>query len=307
MIPTALRRIAVPVTAAACAALLGACGLGSSPSTDGDAAATTTAAAQAVDKDIAATVPEDIAKAGVIRMAINPSYPPFESTAADGTTMQGLDPDLATAVGQVLGLRVEFVPTSFDAIIPALSAGSVDMAMSSIGDTKEREKTVDFATYYWNGTLVMVAKGNPMGLAADKLCGARVGVIRGSLQQSTFLPALATGCTDGGQQAPAEQAYQDGPQAQLALHSGRIDAVMTDAPPLLDAEAKNPDTFETVGPLTRNPNPGGVAFPKGSGLAQSVNAAIDQLMQNGTYRDILDRWNLGDIAIDDSQVNGAVQ
>jgi polar amino acid transport system substrate-binding protein len=306
MIATAVRRIAVPVTAACCAALLGACGLGSSPSTD-QAAATTTAATQPVDKDLAATLPADIAKAGVIRMAINPSYPPFESTAADGTTMQGLDPDLATAVGQVLGVRVDFVPTSFDAIIPSLTAGDVDMAMSSIGDTKEREKAVDFATYYWNGTLAMVAKGNPMGLAADKLCGARVGVIRGSLQQSTFLPAVATTCTGGGQQPPAEQAYQDGPQAQLALQSGRIDAVMTDAPPLLDAESKNPDTFETVGPLTRNPNPGGVAFPKNSGLAQPVNAAIDLLMKNGTYQQILDRWNLGDIAIDDSQVNGAVQ
>jgi polar amino acid transport system substrate-binding protein len=307
MIPTAVRRIAVPLTAACTVALLGACGLGSSPSTDKAAAATTSAAGQTVNKELAATLPADIAKAGVIRMAINPSYPPFESTASDGTTLQGLDPDLATAVGQVLGVKVQFVPTSFDAIIPALTAGNVDMAMSSIGDTKEREKAVDFATYYWNGTLVMVAKGNPMGLAADKLCGARVGVIRGSLQQSTFLPARATACTGAGQQPPAEQAYQDGPQAQLALQSGRIDAVMTDAPPLLDAESKNPDTFETVGPLTRNPNPGGVAFPKGSGLVQPVNAAIDQLMQNGTYRSILDHWNLGDIAIDDSQVNGAVQ
>jgi len=241
----------------------------------------------------------------VIRMAINPQYPPFESTKSDGTTLEGLDPDLATAIGQLLGVEIEFVPTSFDAIIPALAAGTVDMAMSSIGDTKEREGTVDFATYYWNGTLVMVPEGNPEKLAADELCGASVGVIRGSLQQSTFLPAQGEACTAAGDEPPVEQAYQDGPQAQLALQSGRIDAVMTDAPPLLDAEAKNPDKFDTVGPLTRNPNPGGVAFPKGSELVAPVNAAIDELIENGTYADVLERWNLTDIAIDDSVVNGA--
>ena len=301
-----VRRLRVPVAAALCGVTLGACGLGSSPSTDdGEAAASSSAPSQQVDQEIAALLPADVADAGVIRMAINPQYPPFESTKADGKTLEGLDPDLATAIGQVLGVDIEFVPTSFDAIIPALAAGDVDMAMSSIGDTKQREATVDFATYYWNGTLIMVSKGNPEKLAADDLCGASVGVIRGSLQQSTFLPAQGAKCTAAGEEPPVEQAYQDGPQAQLALQSGRIEAVMTDAPPLLDAESKNPDQFETVGPLTRNPNPGGVAFPKGSELAPAVNAALDLLMENGTYADVLDRWNLADIAIDDSVVNGA--
>jgi len=301
----AARHLRAPLAAALCGLTLSACGLGSSPSTDDDAAASSSAPAQQADESLAAMLPADIAEAGVIQMAINPQYPPFESTQADGKTLEGLDPDLAKAIGQLLGVDIEFVPTSFDAIIPALAAGTVDMAMSSIGDTKQREETVDFATYYWNGTLIMVPKGNPKKLAADDVCGASVGVIRGSLQQSTFLPAQGEKCTAAGEQPPVEQAYQDGPQAQLALQSGRIDAVMTDAPPLLDAESKNPDKFETAGPLTRNPNPGGVAFPKGSALSAPVNAAIDELIENGTYADVLERWNLGDIAIDDSVVNGA--
>ncbi|WP_299951878.1 ABC transporter substrate-binding protein [uncultured Modestobacter sp.] len=305
---TAVRRMTLPLTAALSVGLLSACGLGSSPSTDGDAAAASSSVpAQSVDEEIAGQLPAAIADAGVIRMAINPAYPPFESTAADGVTLEGLDPDLAHAIGQVLGVEIEFVPTSFDAIIPSLTAGDVDMAMSSIGDTKEREEVIDFATYYWNGTLIMVPEGNPDDLAADQLCGAQVGVIRGSLQQSTFLPAQAQACTDEGAEPPVEQAYQDGPQAQLALQSGRIDAVMTDAPPLLDAESKNPDTFDTEGPLTRNPNPGGVAFPKGSELVEPVHAALGVLIENGTYEEILDRWNLADIAIEASEINGAVQ
>lgn len=293
----------------ACALPLAACGLNSSPSKSSTGSAPTadqTARSQQADAKLAAAVPAAIKKSGVVRMAINPSYPPFESTAADGKTLVGLDPDLANAIAGILGLKVKFVSTSFDAIIPSLAAKKVDMAMSSIGDTKEREKTVDFATYYWNGTLLLVPKGNPKKLKANLACGARVGVIRGSLQQNTFLPSQAPGCAKAGLKPPIAQAYQDGPQAQLALQSHRIDAVMLDAPPLLDAAKKSPNLFQTAGPLVKNPNPGGVAFPKGSGLAKPVQGAINKLIANGTYQKILAKWNLKAIKIDHSEFNGAI-
>ena len=286
-----------------------ACGLNSSPSTDApkpdSSAPATSTAVQTKDEALAAMLPPDIAAAGAIRMATNPSYPPFESMAKDGKAVVGLDPDLAHAIGELLGVKIEFVSTSFDAIIPALQAKKVDLAMSSIGDTKEREKVVDFTTYYWNGTLLLVAQGNPKALRADRTCGARVGVIRGSLQQTTFLPKQTPTCKKAGLEPPQANAYQDGPQAQLALQSNRIDAVMEDAPPLLEVARKNPTRFETAGPLVRNPNPGGVAFPKGSELVKPVNAAINKLIENGTYTKILTEWDLEAIQIESSEVNGA--
>lgn len=260
----------------------------------------------AKDSSLSAMLPASVKKSHVIKMAINPAYPPFESTASDGKTMVGLDPDLANAMGELLGVKVELVSTSFDAIIPALQSKKVDMAMSSIGDTKEREKTVDFATYYWNGTLILVNKGNPKKIKANLACGARIGVIRGSLQQSTFLPKQAPSCKKAGLKPPTSKAYQDGPQAQLALQSNRIDGVMLDAPPLLDAAKKNPQKFETVGPLVRNPNPGGVAFPKGSALVKPINLAINKLIADGTYPNILSKWGLSAIKISKSQINGAI-
>lgn len=299
-----LRRTRVCVLLGA-SLLLAGCSLNSSPSDTGSKDGAEIPVE--VDEQLAKQLPDQIKDAGVIRMAINPNYPPFESTAPDGKSMVGLDPDLANAIGDVLGVEVELVPTSFDAIIPALQADKVDMAMSSIGDTLEREQVVDFATYYWNGTLILVEKGNPKGIAADKACGVSIGVIRGSLQQSTFLPAQAPTCKKAGLAPPTARAYQDAPQAQLALQSGRIDGVMLDAPPLIDAVDKNPDDFETVGPLTRNPNPGGIAFPKDSELVKSVNAAVNVLIENGTYAEILEKWKLEDIAIDASEINGAVE
>lgn len=282
------------------------CGLNSSPSDAKPASAESSNPAPAKDEALAAMVPEEIKKAGVIRMAINPAYPPFVSTGADGKTLEGFEPDLANSVAAMLGVKIEFVPTSFDAIIPALQAKSVDIAMSSIGDTKAREKIVDFTTYYHNGTLILVKKGNPKNIKADLACGASIGVIRGSLQQTTFLPSQTESCTKAGLQPPVVHAYQDGPQAQLALQSSRIEGVMLDAPPLLDIAQKNPDAFETVGPLLKNPNPGGVAFPKESALVKPINAALNKLMEDGTYLKALKKWNLEPIKIDKSEVNAAV-
>jgi len=284
-------------------ASLAGCGSSSSSS---EAASPSGQAAPAVAKDaaLAAKLPAEIQSAGVIRVASDVTYPPFESVQ-DGKVV-GLEPDLASAIGNVLGVRVEFVNTSFDAIIPALAANKVDMAMSSIGDTKERERTIDFATFYWNGTLTLVKKGNPTQIQTDQACGARIGVIRGSLQQTRFLPEQASKCASIGKPAPATEVYQSGPQAQLALQSARIDGVVEDAPPVMRAAAQQPQLFETAGPVVRNPNPGGVAFPKGSKLVDPVNGALNLLIKNGTYTTLLKKWNLESISIDQSKINGAV-
>ncbi|MFD2473482.1 ABC transporter substrate-binding protein [Amycolatopsis silviterrae] len=285
---------------AVCAALAG-CGGGG-----GEAAGPSpevVVPAVAKDAALAARLPAEVRSAGVLRVAMDETYPPFESVQAGKVV--GLDPDLANAIGGVLGVRVEFVNTSFDAIIPSLTSNKVDLAMSSIGDTKERERTVDLVTYYWNGTLVLVKTGNPAQLKADQVCGARVGVIRGSLQQTSFLPSQAAKCAGSGKPAATVEVYQNGPQAQLALQSGRIDGVMEDAPPLLAVAAQQKDVFETAGPFFRNPNPGGVAFPKGSKLVEPVHEAIGVLIKNGTYQTILKKWNLEKIAIEKSEINGA--
>ena len=254
--------------------------------------------------ELAKRVPEPIASSGTLRVAMDPTYPPFGSIESDGKTIVGFDADMALAIGNVLGLEVTFVNTSFDAIIPALQADKVDLALSSIGDTKAREQVVDFATYYWGGGLFLVAEGNPHGIAPGKTCGKRIGVNRGSLQQTTFLPEQAAACDTAGEPAPIVEAYQ-GNQAQLALQANRIDAIMLDAPAGTEIAAKSDGSMEVVGPITRNPNPGGVALPKGSELTPVVSDAINSLIASGDYERYLAKWDLSAIAVDASTVNGA--
>ena len=72
-----------------------------------------------------------------------------------------MDVDLAKAIGQTLGLKVKIVKAGFDAIIPGLASGKYDLSLSSFTDSKEREKTVDFVTYFSAGTSLMVEVGQP--------------------------------------------------------------------------------------------------------------------------------------------------
>lgn len=258
-----------------------------------------------VDKDLADAVPDGIRSAGVLRVATDPTYPPFETVIDD--KIVGLDADLAQGIADMLDLELKWSRVSFDGIIPGLQADSADIAFSSIGDNKEREQAVDFATAYWNGTLLVVPSGNPMKGAPEMACDMQVGVIRGSLQQTQFLPAQEKPCTEAGKKAPVEAVYQNSNQAVLALQSGRIDAVLVDAPAASTAVKQVGDAFEIAGPIIRNPNPAGAAFPKGSELAPVVADAINALIADGTYEKMLAKWSLDDIAIDESVINGAVE
>lgn len=258
-----------------------------------------------VSSELAAAVPDAIRETGVIRVAIDPTYPPFENIT-DGEIV-GLDADLAHAIGDVLDLKIEFVQVSFDGIIPSLQADRADMALSSIGDSKEREEAVDFTTLYWNGTLLLVTEGNPLEGTPALTCNMNVGVIRGSLQQTQFIPDQAKPCEDSGEKAPVESAYQNSNQAVLALQSNRIDGVLIDAPVVALAVAQGAGGLESAGPIVRNPNPAGAAFPQGSELVKVVNDAVNELIKRGVYTELLEKWELGDIAVDESVINGAVE
>ena len=113
---------------------------------------TTATSTTAVNSRIAAEVPSAIKSKGTLTVAADATYAPNEFIGGNGKTVEGMDPDLAQALAGVMGLKVKVVNASFDGIIPGLASGKYDLGMSSFTDTKERQKTVDFVTYFSAGT-----------------------------------------------------------------------------------------------------------------------------------------------------------
>ena len=143
--------------ALACMPVIAACGSSSSSSSSSaSGSATSSTPAVAADPAVAKLVPAAVKSKGTLTVASDASYAPNEFFAPDGHTIIGMDADLSKALAGVMGLKANLVNATFDGIIPGLAAKKYDLGMSSFTDTKEREKTVDFVTYFSAGTSFFV-------------------------------------------------------------------------------------------------------------------------------------------------------
>jgi polar amino acid transport system substrate-binding protein len=285
------------VVAALATAALGAVSCGS----DDDSGGTPVASGGA----IAAELPQEIRSKGTLIVAADATYPPNEFLAEDGKTIVGLSPDLGDALAKVLGVRLEFVNAPFDGILPGLAAGKYDIGFSSFTDTKEREQTVDFVTYFSAGTSFFVrAEGGPRINVLADLCGHTIAVQKGTVQADDAA-AQASKCKSAGEPSLKVLVLPDQPAANLALSSGRADVAMCDSPVAAYQVQKSGGRFKLVG-KPYGTAPFGIAVPKGSGLAKPLLHAVEAIMRDGTYDAVLKKWGVQVGAIDDPAINGAV-
>src|SRR5262245_30764085 len=239
-----------------------------------------------------------------ITVATDATYAPSEFFASNGKTIVGMDPDLAQALGAVLHRKVKVVNATFDTIIPGLASGKYDLGMSSFTDTKEREKVVDFVTYFSAGTAFYVkASGGPTIGSLAALCGHSVGVERGTTQASDAT-AQSGKCKAAGKDGVKVNVYPDQNAANLAIASGRAEVGMADSPVAAYIVKKSNAMFKLTG-KAYGTAPYGIAVPKKGPLARQVLGAGKKLMANGKYKAILLRWGVQDGAIANPVINGA--
>jgi polar amino acid transport system substrate-binding protein len=300
-----IRTLAVALLAVAVAGC-GAGGDGSNSAAPSGGAGASTNPAPAVQKDeaLAKLVPSDVAADGKIVVGSDASYAPNEFVDADGTTIIGMDVDLGKAVGQKLGLEVEFQNSAFDGILPGIAAKKYELGMSSFTDNADREKVVDMVTYFSAGTKLATVKGNPDGLNLDDLCGKTISVQRGTVQVDD-LTARSDKCTAAGKPGITQQPFQAQTDVTLALTGKRAQGMLADSPVVDYALAQTKGQLEAVGEAY-DTAPYGIAVPKNQAdYAKAIQGAVQALMTDGTYKAILDKWSVAGGAITTSKINGA--
>jgi polar amino acid transport system substrate-binding protein len=304
------RRTALLATSVVVALLLGACGDvngagGAAPSGSagaGGAASASTHDAHAVVPEAAALLPADVKSKGTLTVATGEGYPPFEFYASDNKSLQGVDPQLISAVAESLGLKPDLKVLKFDAIIPGMQGGRYDVAAAAMGITPTRNKVVDFVSYFQGGTSIMFPAGNPLKLTLDTMCGHTIAAQKGTIYSTDYLPKFNKACTDKGQQAIKADTYPDQPSAALAVSSGRADATMDDFGPLAYVAKQSNGKFEVLD-ANYSPAPYGIAMDHGSPLAPAVEKALEALIADGSYAKILDEWGVSAGAIKDPAVS----
>jgi polar amino acid transport system substrate-binding protein len=281
---------------------LAGCGSSNSSSTSSTSSAASTT--PGTDSKVAALVPAAVKSSGTLSVAADASYAPNEFVGSNGKTVEGMDADLAKALASVMGLKADVKNQTFDSIIPGLAAKKYDLGMSSFTDTLARQKVVNFVTYFSAGTSFYTkAQGGPTVNGLADLCGLKVAVEKGTTQQADAT-AQSKKCTAAGKKPVSVSVFPDQNGANLALSSGRAQVGMADSP-VADYQVKQSNgQFKLTG-TPYGTAPYGIAMSKSSGLAKPVLAGIKQLMSDGDYKKILNRWGIASGAISNPVINGA--
>jgi polar amino acid transport system substrate-binding protein len=204
------------------------------------------------------------------------AYPPFEMTDKQGNP-EGLSVDLAKAFGKYLGREVEIQNIAWDGLIPALKTGKVDVVISSMTITEEREKTVDFSEPYSKAYLaLLVSKGSPVVDVEDlNKKGRTVAVKKGSTGHMYARDNLKE----------ANMLILDKESsAVLEVVQGRADAFIYDQLTIFRNWKNHKDTTRaSLRPFQEDYEYWGMAFKDGSPLVEKANDFIAKFREDGGF------------------------
>ena len=266
-----------------------ACG-GSTSSSAPAESADVSAAAEETAESTQSAESTDIAtpstiKDGVLSVGVEIPYPPMEIFADDGVTPMGFDIDLAEALGEKLGLEVEFNNVAWDGIFDGLKVDKYDVVISSCTITPEREESVDFSDpYFENYQTISVMPDSDNDI--KDVNGLKVGY-----QSGTSADEYLNDLIDAGEIQCETSSYAKMTEAFSDLKLGRIDAVICDTP-VASSYVKDPE-YGVVIKWTQPSDPEyfGIAIKKGNTeMADAVNAALKALQDDGTLQRINDEW-----------------
>ncbi|NLP63753.1 ABC transporter substrate-binding protein [Paraburkholderia sacchari] len=225
-----------------------------------------------------------------IRIGVDPTYPPFESTATDGS-MKGFDIDLGNALCAKLNAKCVWVSSSFDGLIPGLQARKFDVILSSMAATERRRQQIDFTDRLYRNQTRLIARANSGLLPeASKLSGKRIAVEQGTIQETY---AREKWSASGVEVVP----YPSYDQAYVDLVNARVDGVLMDAVQgqlgfLSTPQGKG---FAFAGgtvydaKIMGNGDAAGVR-KSDADLRDALNRAIAQIRNDGTYNKIQSKY-----------------
>jgi polar amino acid transport system substrate-binding protein len=256
---------------------------------------------------IAAEVPQAIRDRGTLLVTGSAgTAPPLRFYATDDTTIIGSEVDFAYLIGDVLGLKVEISAADWAQNFVRIDSGEVDAFISNVTVTEERKEKYDFATYRLDTLALETKKGSDwtVGKRQD-LAGKTIAVGSGTNQEKILVDWNEKNVADG--LAPIDIKYfQNSTDYYLALSSGRIDGYLGPNPTAqyhaaTTGESQVIATFSGAGDLLEGKI--AVLTKKDNRLVKAFADAINHTIENGTYQQVLDRWNLDSESVPTSEIN----
>ncbi|TFC95861.1 ABC transporter substrate-binding protein [Cryobacterium breve] len=262
-----------------------------------------TAPARIVSEDTAASalLPENVRASGTLVIGTSPNYSPNEFKDAAGNPI-GWGVELGTAVAAKLGLTADYAVANFDTIIPSLMGGKIDVGNSSFTDNRKREEQVDFVNYYSAG--IQWASSTGTTVDPDDACGLKVAVQTASYEDTEEIPARSAACVAAGKPPIVKLKFETQDLAANATVLGQADAFSADSPVTLYAIKRTDGKLHKAGSSVDEASYG-MAVAKDSGMAEAVQAALQSMVADGSYEEILATWGVADGRVATITINAA--
>jgi polar amino acid transport system substrate-binding protein len=277
---------------------LGACSLPSPGAAK--TSPSTTAVAIASPTPPIITPPTTLVRPGTITFLSDTTYPPQESIDPSNQQAVGFDIEIAQAVAAKMGMTATIQTTDTPQLFGALLAKKGDAIISALQITPDVQRQVALVAYFRAGQAILVRKGNPSAISSlSDLCGKKVSVQVQSPEETSIDEANGGVCKDN---KINKQVYPTDLQAVLILKQRGVEAALDDSPVAAYFVKQTPDQLELAGAPFKT-NPEGIAIdPKNGELLKAIQQAMMAIYRDGTYRQILTKWNLLDGEIPASQI-----
>lgn len=222
---------------------------------------------------------EKVDKAPLV-VGLSAEYPPFEFQQKG--EIVGFDVDLAHAIGQRLNRPIQIKEMAFHSLIPSLQTGKIDMAISGITVTPERQKNIDFSEVYYHNSLAFIYLKNSPPPDLTQLSHKKFGVQLGSSMEKWLKQ----------QSADFEQvqifALDTNPALIEKLKLGQIDYLVIETLQAIEFSKINAKlAYQTIGTIDDGY---AIALAKHSPLLTSINQALQQLNQQGVLAQLKQKW-----------------
>jgi len=260
----------------------------------------------AVAQDAAKLVSPEVRSRGVLRVGSQQTFPPIEFREPGKTEPTGASRELLDEVAKRLGLKLEYIQGEYASLISGVEADRFDIASGGISDTEEREQKLDFVNYMMSGGSMMVLSTNTGTFKdIDDFCGKGVATLLGSRVIMTAVEAASERCVKAGKQAIRAEQLPSAPDARMQLDLQRVDAYLGDFPALVYMGTQFPGKYKIVGGnyiLTPYVTSWGFAKNR-TGLRDAVQKVMQGMLEDGTYKKVLDKWGVGGGALPAISIN----
>ncbi|WP_349631473.1 ABC transporter substrate-binding protein [Bradyrhizobium sp. BR 10289] len=241
----------------------------------------------------------------ILNAATVPKYPPFEFKDPASGKLIGFDVDIVEAIAARIGVKVNWIDSSFDQLISSVETKRADVIVAGMADTPERRETVSFLDYLHANTVFFTLRANAARFPdLDALCGKRVATARRTIWPAAVEKWSDEHCTAAGKPAVVVVGTDGSPDTRLQLNQGRADAAVQGAETIPYQNTIEGNRYVILGKpfLVQDM---GLGFAKDDApFGLKLKQALAALMVDGSYQELLRKWDLTGSAVEQAMING---